>query len=695
LTVACFEKGDVMAKKPGRATKVTELRGQAEARLRATKRDVAAMPVKDVQQLVHELQVYQIELEMQNEELRRTQVELEAARDRYMDLYDFSPAGYLTLDMQGKIVEANLMAGTLLGVTRGKLIGQPLAWFIAAADTDTFHRHCQEVLKTGMRQDCEVPLVERAGVSRWVCFESLAVHDEPGKITHWRTAFQDISDRKLAEAKLEAERVQREAIIGSMMDAIITVDEGERVMLFNHAAESMFLCPAADAVGQPFDRFIPERFRLGGQDRFSVFAQKQATSPARGQFAMSVGLRSNGEEFPFETSISHSVIEGQNLFTAIVRDISERTKAEEILQGSETFIRAVVNSISAHICVLNREGLILKTNDAWTELAREYSDDVFTIGEIGQNYFDLCRRATVGSTSIGQTILQGLEAVMKGHDSIFSAEYCLELPEEKRWFLVYVTPLKGNTGVVISHTDISDRVWITRELEEHVALLGEKRDELEALTGKLIEAQEQERRRIARELHDDFNQRLAALSVELETIERTPSALPQGIAQQLAAIRGHVGQLSDDLHDLAYRLHPSLLDHVGLELAVREHVDEFAKRSKVSVIYTPHEVPGTLPPEMATALFRVMQESLQNVSKHAAATNVTIRLCGSSKGIGLSVRDNGKGFDTDGHQAQRGGLGLMSMHERMRLLGGFFQIHSRFGQGANVCVWIPFSQERA
>ena len=129
-----------MAKKPDRSTKFTKLRGQAEARLRATKRDVAAMPVKDVHQLVHELQVYQIELEMQNEELRRAQVELEAARDRYVDLYDFSPAGHLTLDTQGTIMEANLRVGTLLGLNRKKLIGQPLARFIAPSDTGTFHR---------------------------------------------------------------------------------------------------------------------------------------------------------------------------------------------------------------------------------------------------------------------------------------------------------------------------------------------------------------------------------------------------------------------------------------------------------------------------------------------------------------------------------------------------------------------------
>ncbi|MEP6601589.1 MAG: PAS domain-containing protein, partial [Nitrospirota bacterium] len=177
-----------MAKKPEGSAKVTGLRRQAEARLRMTKRDVLAMPVKGVQQLVQELQVHQIELEMQNDELRRTQLELEAVRDRYVDLYDFSPVGHLTLDTHGTIVEANLRAGTLLGLNRNKLIGEPLARFIASSDKGTFHRYCQEVLKTDTRQICEVSLRPEAGVLRWIYFESLAVQDEPGHLTHWRTA---------------------------------------------------------------------------------------------------------------------------------------------------------------------------------------------------------------------------------------------------------------------------------------------------------------------------------------------------------------------------------------------------------------------------------------------------------------------------------------------------------------------------
>ncbi len=127
----------------------------------------------------------------------------------------------------------------------------------------------------------------------------------------------------------------------------------------------------------------------------------------------------------------------------ITTDITERKRAEEMLQTSEAFTRAVLDSLSAHVCVLDRDGVILKTNDAWNEFVREHVDSVFTIGEVGQNYLDLCRRTAAGSTSTGQAILKGLEAVLTGDDPSFSAEYREQLPEEERWFLMRVTPLKG------------------------------------------------------------------------------------------------------------------------------------------------------------------------------------------------------------------------------------------------------------
>ena len=680
-----------MAKKQDGSTKFTRLRGQAEERLRTTRRDVAAMPVKDVQQLVHELQVHQIELEMQNDELRRAQVELEAAHDRYVDLYDFSPAGHFTLDIHGTIVEANLRAGTLLGINRKDLIRQPLARFIASDDQDIFHRHCQDVLKTGLRQTCEVHLRKKADASCCIYLASLAVHEEPGRVTHWRTALLDVSDRKRAELALRESEARLQAMLDHSPSLIFLKDLQGSYLDVNQQFERTSHLTRQDIIGKTdHDIFPPEQANAFRANDLKVL------EAGRSLEFEEVALHDDGPHTSIVSKFPLRRLDGTPYaICGITTDITERKQAEEMLQASDAFVRAVLDSLSAHVCVLDKEGVILKTNDAWTAFARQRADGVFTIGEVGDNYLDLCRHTIAAGTSTGQAILKGIEAVLTGDQPSFIAEYHAALPGEERWILMRVAPLKGAKGVVISHTDISERVRMARSLEDHVLLLGEKHEELESLTGKLIEAQEEERKRIARDLHDDFNQRLAALSVELESMERTPIAPPEPVARQLAAIRVQVGRLSDDLHDLAYKLHPSLLEHVGLEVAARDHVAEFTKRTGLPVMFTAREVPGTLSPEIATNLFRVMQESLQNVFKHAQATEVTVRLSGSSKGIGLSVRDNGKGFDLESKNVRVRGLGLVSMQERARGLGGFLRIHSLPRDGTKVCAWIPHFQKSA
>lgn len=685
-----------MAKEPGEHETATGLRRKAEERLRATRREVASMPVKDVQQLVQELQVFQIELEIQNEELRQAQMDLEAARDRYVDLFEFSPAGHLLLDRNGTIVEANIRATTLLGVNRNDLIEQRLGHFVASEDQDRFHRHCQEVLRTGMRQVCEVRLRDAADAVRWVYLESLTDQGPPGGIIDWRTSLQDISDRKRAEQELETQRAQLNAVISSAMDAIITVDGEERVVLFNRAAESMFRCSAVEAIGRSFERFIPERFRGAHRGHMSRFAKGGGPSRAMQRAGTLYGLRSNGEEFPIEASISQVLVAGKQLFTVILRDVTGRKQTEEKMQASEALSGGILNSLSAHICVLDKNGVILKTNHAWKEFARSNAGRPGIEVDVGRNYLEVCRQAIVGGQSSVEETLAGIESVLAGRDTSFTQEYPCHSPEERRWFEMHVTSLKGTEGVVIAHTDISARVQMGLALEEHARLLGEKRKELEALTDKLIGAQELERKRISRELHDDFNQRLAAMAVELETLERTfISCSPGAIVPRLAGIRADVGRLSDDLHDLAYKLHPSLLDHVGLEVAMRDHVDEFAKRTGLPVTFTAREVPEALPSAVKTNLFRVMQESLQNVFKHAQASDVSVKLSGSSKGVGLSVRDNGKGFNLENKDVHAKGLGMLSMQERARLLGGFLRIHSIPAEGTKVCAWIPRVPEGA
>src|SRR5690606_22717492 len=137
------------------------------------------------------------------------------------------------------------------------------------------------------------------------------------------------------------------------------------------------------------------------------------------------------------------------------------------------------------------------TNDAWKEFSRNNSDRTVAGVDVGQNYLDICRRAIVGGESATQVVLDGIESVLAGSQRSFSTEYPCHSPEEERWFQMRVKPLKGARGVVISHTDISEQVRLARNLEQHVLLLDEKREELEFLSGKLIQSQEQERQRIA------------------------------------------------------------------------------------------------------------------------------------------------------------------------------------------------------
>lgn len=179
-----------MAKTPDRPTKVTALRRQAEALLRMTDRDVAAMPVKNMQLLVHELQVHQVELELQNEELQRAQVAL----------YDCAPVGYLTLDLRGTILGANLPACRLLGVNRKDLPGQPAVRFVAAKDQATFLRHLHEAFDRGLSPVCEVDLDLQQAAPVSVQFQSVAVPDELGQPTRILSALENIMVRKGADA---------------------------------------------------------------------------------------------------------------------------------------------------------------------------------------------------------------------------------------------------------------------------------------------------------------------------------------------------------------------------------------------------------------------------------------------------------------------------------------------------------------
>lgn len=357
---------------------------------------------------------------------------------------------------------------------------------------------------------------------------------------------------------------------------------------------------------------------------------------------------------------------GQIFASALLRKRSERS-----LTSSEHLKASILASLDNHLAVLNQEGIILAIKDHWFESSPENHVGRRSAG-IGDNYLDVFERAWGTNTIETAAAVRGIRAVCDGERDHFDMEYSCEFGDEQHWFVMTVKPLKDSSGgVVITHRNTSTE----RRAEQAI------RD----LSGRLIRAQEEERLRIARELHDDINQQLALLAIELRRTRSSSTPLPQ---LQFEGICKKVDDISEDVHRLAHRLHSAKLEHLGLATALRSMCDEFSKQQKIRVNCRFERMPAKLDAGVSLSLFRVAQEALSNVAKHSNARNVHIELIGSSHDLFLRVSDDGIGFQTDSIQG-RSGLGMISMRERLRSVGGVLTVSSKPSGGTKVEAHLP------
>jgi PAS domain S-box-containing protein len=270
----------------------------------------------------------------------------------------------------------------------------------------------------------------------------------------------------------------------------------------------------------------------------------------------------------------------------------------------------------------------------------------------------------------------------------FSMEYRVRRADGAyRWLLASGVPKfepNGSfAGYIGCDVDITERRNAEDVFRESRAALQVSHQEIQQLAGSLITAHEDERRHLARELHDDLTQRLARLAIDAGRMESAREA-PEGVR----ALREDLVRLSEDVHALSYRLHPSVLDDLGLVEALRAECDRVARRGEMRVDVKASALPVALPAEASLCLFRVAQEALSNAARHAHASEVTVLLSSHNSGLRLAVSDNGGGFDSDGPRDHTS-LGLASMRERVRLLQGELDIKSSSSHGTTVVAWVP------
>ena len=211
---------------------------------------------------------------------------------------------------------------------------------------------------------------------------------------------------------------------------------------------------------------------------------------------------------------------------------------------------------------------------------------------------------------------------------------------------------------------------------------------LARVSRRLIEAQEQERSRIARELHDDIGQRLAILAVNLAKIQRDPSNSPE-LAGRIGEVQKLTSEIAVDIQFLSHELHSSRLQYLGLVAAMTGFCREFGEQQKVEIDVKIRDLPVPLPPDISLCLFRVLQEALNNAAKHSGVQYFEVEVWETPDEIHLAVKDSGAGFDPDAVKSTEG-LGLISMEERLKLLNGTLSIESQHERGTTIHARVPF-----
>jgi PAS domain S-box-containing protein len=505
--------------------------------------------------------------------------------------------------------------------------------------------------------------------------------------------------------------------------------------------------------------------------------------------------REPGYDWPAQTD--HLRVVG-----AVVATVLQRKLVEIALEDSHYLKGAILDSLPSHIAVLDRSGIIIAVNDAWSRFARD--NDVRSADTLtpGASYLRACNEAIRYGDVVAEQAVALIERACRGQRNGVQLEYRCDGPDSDRWFVMTAEPLRRpEGGAVVTHIDITARkqsenalresedrfrrladglpvaVWMAdaaggctycnqgwidltgHAIEQHrgdgwlqsvhpgdraecmeaylravhdretfraefrvvrydgssrwltstgVPRYGsdgsfhgyvggclditdrkEAEDVLRGLSHRLMTAQDDERRRIARELHDHLSQQLALLAIDLQQLSMQPPISPDALVPALHEAWRRTTEIASDVHAISHRLHPSKMEALGLVATVRAHCREVSRQALV-VEFVDQNVPSGVPPERALALFRVLEEALSNVVRHSRARGAQVALAGAEGELLLRVADDGRGFELHERQEDHG-LGLISMRERVQALDGTLSITSIPGRGTVVEARVPLA----
>ena len=464
-------------------------------------------------------------------------------------------------------------------------------------------------------------------------------------------------------------------IVQAARQAIITVDENQHIVMINPAAQRLFGCSAADALGDSLGRFIPTRHRKAHAAQVRQFDQAGTSERPMGERSRVVGLRADGKELPLDITISRlDVIDSlgpRRFFTALICDLSEINRLRDDIDSLNQRLRDIFEMAPIAIWIIDSDLIVFANRACATLFGAAKHQDL-----VGRSIYSLL--GPQAQISIRRAVEQALTSekpVSAGSEKLATLDGAVREVE----IAVAALPDHGRTTVQMVITDITRMTQERRTLER-------SRQELRQLSASLVDAREEERRRIARELHDELGQRLTALHMELSNL--IPPGQDAAISNRIKTMLGMVDDTVASVRRIATELRPLMLDDLGLASAVEWLADGWAKRMGIRVTLDMGADDPTLSEAQTIALYRMVQEALTNVARHAKATKVKIRMRKELHELVLTVRDNGVGFSEE-LMHREGTHGLMGIRERADMLGGQLEIGNARGGGGCLTVRLP------
>lgn len=635
-------------------------------------------------------------------------------------LYDVAPVGFLSLDSKGSILEANQMSATLLGTEQAHLRRRSLTSFIAASNRAEFRSFLKRVFAGPGREFCEVALARPPKALRWVGLHG-SLEDVPaGSPARCWLAVSDLTERRRVGDELRASETRYRRLFEAAHDGVLLLDPATRKITDANPFMTRLLGYSRDSlIGKELFEIGLLQDEAASKDMFRRLQRKHSVRYEDLPLADRTGRL-------HEVEVVANLYQegGRPVIQCNIRDITARRQTEELLRRNEALLFALVEEAPLGMYVINSRFQLVQANPPACAAFRNVSPLVGRdFGEVLHAVWppriadQLARRFR--QTLLTGDFFQSLSFAAKRHDSGVRESY--------EWQIQQVPLPDGQPGVVCFFSDVTERnrleaaarrvavlaaanaklaAEVTRRKAVELSLVQSRQQksrllveaqemqaQLRHLSRSVIKAQEEERRLISRELHDVIAQMLTGISLRLGNLGAQAGLGPADLQRNIAATQDLVARSVETVHQFARELRPSVLDDLGLVPALHTYLKSFAARTGLRSRMTVCKEADLLSVAHRTVLFRVAQEALTNVARHAGAGRVEVILRPEEGGFGLQVIDDGRAFHVERvlHGTRGGRLGLLGMRERLDMVGGRLDIQSSPGIGTTITAFIPLT----